>query len=105
MANGADGAAEVPSAGGEQPPAAAVNSVASPASTDGAPVLLATAIVGVRSSGGDLLTIRALLDQGAQVSLVSESVVQTLRLPRHSNVTNLIGALDGKLGASQSQMS
>ncbi|XP_076684125.1 uncharacterized protein LOC143377089 [Andrena cerasifolii] len=101
---GDDGPVAGPLASGSLPSAAALSSIASPASTDGAPVLLATAIVGVRSSGGDLLTVRALLDQGAQVSLVSESVVQTLRLLRQPHVTNFIGALDGNLGASQSQV-
>ena len=99
--NGADEAITGPSASTDQPAEAAVHSVATPTPADGAPVLLATAIVGVRSSGGELLTIRALLDQGAQVSLVSESAVQTLRLPRQANAINFIGALDGKLGTSQ----
>ncbi|XP_076684108.1 uncharacterized protein LOC143377075 [Andrena cerasifolii] len=102
--NGTDEALATPSASTDQPTAATINSVTSPTPTDGAPVLLATAIVGVRSSGGELLTIRALLDQGAQVSILSESVVQTLRFPRQPQVTNLVSALDSKLGASQSQV-
>ena len=45
-------------------------------------VLLATAQVLVISDRGEVRKVRALLDQGSEISLISERVVQQLRLPR-----------------------
>lgn len=45
-------------------------------------VFLATAIVKVTGSDGLQRTMRALIDQGSQISLISENAAQQLRLPR-----------------------
>lgn len=54
-------------------------------------VLLATAMVNVRSFDGTMISMRALLDQGSQASFISESVAQTLRLPRIRTNISVIG--------------
>ncbi|XP_046145685.1 uncharacterized protein LOC123989002 [Osmia bicornis bicornis] len=45
-------------------------------------MLLATALVKVSSPGGDVCVVRALLDQGSEVSFATESLAQQLSLPR-----------------------
>lgn len=45
-------------------------------------VLLATAFVTLRSSSGRSAKVRAFLDQGSEMTFISESVAQTLRLQR-----------------------
>lgn len=45
-------------------------------------VLLATALVRLRSASGNTLLARALLDQGSDTSFVTEHIAQKLRLPR-----------------------
>lgn len=45
--------------------------------------LLATALVRVTSHDGQLITLRALIDQGSQTSLISEKAAQLLKLPRN----------------------
>ncbi|XP_071052911.1 uncharacterized protein [Onthophagus taurus] len=45
-------------------------------------VLLATALIKVKSVRGDLFLVRALIHQGSEVSFISESLVQRLSLPR-----------------------
>ncbi|CAH2088129.1 unnamed protein product [Euphydryas editha] len=45
-------------------------------------VLLATALVKAESKGGDFKLVRALLDQGSQACLITESTVQYLRLTK-----------------------
>ncbi|XP_045446031.1 uncharacterized protein LOC123654111 [Melitaea cinxia] len=45
-------------------------------------VLLATALVKAESKGGDYKLVRALLDQGSQACLITESTVQYLRLTK-----------------------
>nr|XP_022908846.1 uncharacterized protein LOC111420154 isoform X2 [Onthophagus taurus] len=47
-----------------------------------APVLLATALVRIESSRGHSVIVRALIDQGSEVSFITESLVQQLQLPR-----------------------
>ncbi|XP_036140647.1 uncharacterized protein LOC118644911 [Monomorium pharaonis] len=54
-------------------------------------ILLATARVVIVSSKGETATARALIDQGSEISLVSEHLVQQLRLPRTSSSISLIG--------------
>ncbi|XP_071052130.1 uncharacterized protein [Onthophagus taurus] len=49
-----------------------------------APVLLATALVRIESSRGHSVIVRALIDQGSEVSFITESLVQQLQLPRKS---------------------
>lgn len=46
-------------------------------------VLLATAQIQVKSSSGSFLTLRALLDQGSQVTLITEDAAQRLNIKRH----------------------
>lgn len=47
-----------------------------------AEVLLATAQIKIKGINGDYLTFRALLDQGSQLSLITESAAQQLQLKR-----------------------
>lgn len=47
-------------------------------------VLLATAMIGVRSKHGEIIMLRALLDQGSQSAFISENAAQTLKLKRES---------------------
>lgn len=54
-------------------------------------VILATAIVYVQDTDGGLHPLRALLDQGSQVSFVSEEAAQLLRLPRRTVNVNVVG--------------
>ncbi|XP_071055027.1 uncharacterized protein [Onthophagus taurus] len=49
-----------------------------------APVLLAAALVRIESSRGHSVIVRALIDQGSDVSFITESLVQQLQLPRKS---------------------
>lgn len=54
-------------------------------------VLLATAEVYIVSTNGETRKIRALIDQGSEISLISEHLVQSLHLPRCRSVISLIG--------------
>lgn len=54
-------------------------------------VLLATALVRVKSVRGDSLLVRALIDQGSEVSFVSEALVQRLSLPRKATCVPING--------------
>lgn len=54
-------------------------------------VLLATAMNIIRASNGNYLTVRALIDQGSEVSFVAESVAQNLKLARCSPSIPVIG--------------
>lgn len=49
---------------------------------DAPEILLATALIQVKGASGELYTVRALVDQGSQVSLITEHAAQLLRLPR-----------------------
>ncbi|XP_047535027.1 uncharacterized protein LOC125069551 [Vanessa atalanta] len=60
-------------------------------------ILLATALVDVSSSNGNIGTYRALIDQGSQASFVSEDIVQTLRLKREK----INGVVTGLSGGNQ----
>lgn len=44
--------------------------------------LLATALINVQTADSTLITLRALIDQGSQTSLITENAAQMLRLPR-----------------------
>ncbi|XP_071652355.1 uncharacterized protein [Temnothorax longispinosus] len=46
------------------------------------PILLATAWITVRSSSGRTAVVRALLDQGSEMTFISENLAQTLRVKR-----------------------
>jgi len=54
-------------------------------------VLLATAQVVIINQKGSTLQIRALIDQGSEVTLITERVVQTLKLPRSQSWIPLVG--------------
>lgn len=54
-------------------------------------VLLATAMVTLIASNGNRMIARALLDQGAESSFVTEMVAQRLQLPRTSTKTTIVG--------------
>lgn len=54
-------------------------------------VLLATACVTLSNGKGDSIKIRALLDQGSEISIVQESLVQLLHLPRSRASVSIIG--------------
>lgn len=54
-------------------------------------VLLATAQVLATSPRGDIIKVRALIDQGSEISLVTERLVQMLHIPRTSSTIPLTG--------------
>lgn len=54
-------------------------------------ILLATAKLLVTSAHGEQTYVRALIDQGSEASLVSERIVQLLRLTREPSSTHIIG--------------
>ncbi|KOB52196.1 Uncharacterized protein OBRU01_26357, partial [Operophtera brumata] len=57
--------------------------------------LLPTAVVNMRAADGTLVKIRALLDQAAQVSIISENLVQILGLKRYnSKISSPITGID-----------
>ncbi|XP_049886588.1 uncharacterized protein LOC126381097 [Pectinophora gossypiella] len=58
-------------------------------------VLLATALVTSRSNTGTEVTLRFLLDQGSQVSFITESAAQTLGLKKVPNKIHVSGVGDG----------
>ncbi|XP_071640875.1 uncharacterized protein [Temnothorax longispinosus] len=60
-------------------------------------ILFATARVTIADRHGDPQEVQALIDQGSEVSIVSESLVQRLRLPRSRTRVSIFG-----IGASQS---
>ncbi|XP_071057593.1 uncharacterized protein [Onthophagus taurus] len=55
------------------------------------PVILATALVLTVSSRGETILVRALIDQGSEVSFISESLVQQLQISRHSASIPIFG--------------
>ncbi|XP_055622774.1 uncharacterized protein LOC129766280 [Toxorhynchites rutilus septentrionalis] len=54
-------------------------------------VLLMTALVSVASKSGKIFKLRALLDSGSQVNLVSESAIHLLALPKYPANVPVIG--------------
>ncbi|XP_018399549.1 PREDICTED: uncharacterized protein LOC108777215 [Cyphomyrmex costatus] len=68
-------------------PVVACSSVALTATPS--PVLLATAQIIVSAPSGRSVQVRALLDQSSEVTLVTERVVQTLRLRRMRTLTSI----------------
>ena len=52
-------------------------------------IILATAVVRVRSSSGQLIPARALLDSGSQSNLITEELAQLLRLKKEGGSLNL----------------
>lgn len=64
-----------------------INHVAS----DSEEILLTTVTLNVLSSNGNYVTLRALLDQGSQISLISENATQILGLQRRSYNASISG--------------
>lgn len=58
---------------------------------DGRAILLATARIIVSDRYGNPHTTRALIDQGSEVSIISEALAQRLRLPRTRSAVSIIG--------------
>ncbi|XP_011876702.1 PREDICTED: uncharacterized protein LOC105566913, partial [Vollenhovia emeryi] len=54
-------------------------------------ILLATAQVLLINKAGRIMKIRALIDQGSEITLISERAVQTLKLPRSQSSIPLVG--------------
>ncbi|XP_071056302.1 uncharacterized protein [Onthophagus taurus] len=64
------------------------------------PVILATALIFVSDSRGESIIVRALIDQGSEVSFISESLMQRLRLQRRSASVPISGIGSQKLSIS-----
>lgn len=60
-------------------------------------VLLTTVLLKVKTINGNFINLRGLLDQGSQVSLITENAAQRLRLQRRkvSAVVSGVGTLSG----------
>lgn len=54
-------------------------------------ILLATAQIKVLSSNGNITQVRALIDQGSEVSLATERLAQRLKLSRQSSSATFVG--------------
>ncbi|XP_025262985.1 uncharacterized protein LOC112637430 [Camponotus floridanus] len=68
-------------------------------------ILLATARVHITDRAGDLHPVRAMLDQGSEVSIISEALVQRLRLPRSSSSVSIIGIGGARSGSTRGRVS
>jgi len=66
--------------------------------------LLATARVDIADLHGELHTARALIDQGSEVSLISEALVQRLRLPRSRSTVSIFGIGGARTGSSRGRV-
>ncbi|XP_058974969.1 uncharacterized protein LOC131801035 [Musca domestica] len=69
-----------------------------------ADVLLATAQVRIKSLHGEFLTVKALIDQGSQVTFISEDVAQLLQLPRKKTDVRLQGLGKTIVGVAKSKV-
>lgn len=54
-------------------------------------ILLPTALVQVATAGGDYITLRALVDQGSQITLITENATQRLGIKRQQLSANISG--------------
>lgn len=68
-------------------------------------VLLPTALVQVRNSFGQMEQLRALIDPGSQVSLITEEAVQNLRLHKQRVKTTIFGVGETKTTKANSLVS
>ncbi|XP_071571308.1 uncharacterized protein [Temnothorax nylanderi] len=68
-------------------------------------ILLATARVIVPDRRGEPHEVRALIDQGSEVSIVSESLVQRLRLPRSRTRMSIFGIGGSQSGSTRGKVS
>ncbi|XP_029163322.1 uncharacterized protein LOC114934776 [Nylanderia fulva] len=53
--------------------------------------LLATAQMLIANENGRIMKIKALIDQGSEINIISEKIVQALKLPRSKSSISLIG--------------
>lgn len=70
--------------------------------TNNTEILLTTVQVKIKSITGTYITMRALLDQGSQVNLITENAAQQLRLPRsklHATISG-VGSVAGSCKGS-----
>ncbi|XP_071582288.1 uncharacterized protein, partial [Temnothorax nylanderi] len=67
-------------------------------------ILLATARVTVANCHGDPHPVRVLIDQGSEVSIVAESLVQRLRLQRSRSAVSIFGIGGSKSGATRGKV-
>ena len=67
-------------------------------------VVLATALVKIVDGMGTTTTLRALIDTGSQLSLITESAAQTLRLPKQKISANINGLGNGQTETSSLQI-
>ncbi|XP_059223245.1 uncharacterized protein LOC131997020 [Stomoxys calcitrans] len=67
-------------------------------------VLLATAQVRVKSLHGEYVTLRALIDQGSQITSVSEDAAQLLQLPKTKTEVKLRGLGETMVGMAKSKV-
>ncbi|XP_075167722.1 uncharacterized protein LOC142239851 [Haematobia irritans] len=67
-------------------------------------VLLATAQVRVKSLQGEYITLRALIDQGSQITSVSQDAAQLLQLPRMKTDVRLRGLGETMVGVAKSKV-
>ncbi|XP_055591245.1 uncharacterized protein LOC129743286 [Uranotaenia lowii] len=54
-------------------------------------IFLMTALVNLQSKGGQIHKVRALLDSGSQINLLTESLVQKLNLPKYPTNIPVVG--------------
>ncbi|XP_071582222.1 uncharacterized protein [Temnothorax nylanderi] len=87
-------------------PAAEVSALSAAGKTeDRKAILLATARVTIADRHGDPHEVRALIDQGSEVSIVSESLVQRLRLPRSRTRVSIFGIGGSHSGSTRGKVS
>lgn len=67
-------------------------------------VLLATARVTIADRSGDPNAVRVLIDQGSEVSIVAESLVQRLNLRRSHSLVSIFGIGGSKSGATRGKV-
>lgn len=68
-------------------------------------VLLATARAKLELDDGRLIDVRILIDQGSEISLVTEQLVQKYRIPRRKSYLSIVGAGTQAAGKSRGSVS
>ncbi|XP_071579354.1 uncharacterized protein [Temnothorax nylanderi] len=90
----------------EPKPAAEASTLSAVGRTDDRKaILLATARVIVTDRQGAPYEVRALIDQGSEVSIVSESLVRRLRLPRSRTRMSIFGIGGSQSGSTRGKVS
>ncbi|XP_071577593.1 uncharacterized protein [Temnothorax nylanderi] len=90
----------------EPKPAAEVSALSAVGKADDRKaILLATARVIVADRRGEPHEVRALIDRGSEVSIVSESLVQRLRLPRSRTRMSIFGIGGSQSGSTRGKVS